>query len=232
MCCLTSSCHPVADTEHLPPLTRRCNRLPLKPSAYLPQSLECPECQGLTIFDVNVSRHSFRRQTDPLRALMPGPVCARRPGAGNRRGRRPGTDSARQHATRCGAPGQGFGERAGGPACRVAQCHDQRRGSAGGAADAGQPAPHGRHHGADRAPGAGHPGTQACAPVAPPEAETDFGSLATGAALATLLLLPVFWFTRRKAAAGVAAPTRIEPPLAAPVEPPPPEEVAAAQAAG
>jgi len=73
----------------------------------------------------------------------------------------------------------------------------------------------------------GIPAPRPAPPVTPPEADTDFGSLATGAALATLLLLPVFWFTRRKAAAGVAAPTRIEPPLAAPVEPPPPEEVAA-----
>jgi hypothetical protein len=73
----------------------------------------------------------------------------------------------------------------------------------------------------------GIPAPRPAAPVTPPEAETDIRSLATGAALATLLLLPVFWFARRKAAAGVDAPTRIEPPLAAPVEPPPPEEVAA-----
>ena len=71
------------------------------------------------------------------------------------------------------------------------------------------------------------PAPRPAAPVTTAEAETDLRGLATGAALATLLLLPVFWFTRRKAAAGVAAPTRIEPPLAAPVEPPPPEEVAA-----
>jgi hypothetical protein len=73
----------------------------------------------------------------------------------------------------------------------------------------------------------GIPAPRPAAPVAPAEAETDIGSLATGAALATLLLLPLFWFTRRKIAAGAEAPARKEPPLAAPVEPPPPEEFAA-----
>ena len=75
----------------------------------------------------------------------------------------------------------------------------------------------------------GIPAPRPAAPVTPAEAETDIGSLATGAALATLLLLPLFWFTRRKATAGADAPTRIEPPLAAPAEPPPPEEIAAAK---
>ena len=75
----------------------------------------------------------------------------------------------------------------------------------------------------------GIPAPRPAVTVAPAEAETDIRSLATGAALATLLLLPVFWFARRKAAAGIDAPTRIEPPLAAPVEPPPPEEIAAAE---
>ena len=73
----------------------------------------------------------------------------------------------------------------------------------------------------------GIPAPRPAAPVTPAEAETDIGSLATGAALATLLLLPLFWFTRRKAAAGAEAPPRTEPPHAAPVEPPPPEEIAA-----
>jgi hypothetical protein len=75
----------------------------------------------------------------------------------------------------------------------------------------------------------GIPAPRPAVTVAPAEVETDIRSLATGAALATLLLLPVFWFARRKAAAGIDAPTRIEPPLAAPVEPPPPEEIAAAE---
>lgn len=74
----------------------------------------------------------------------------------------------------------------------------------------------------------GIPAPKPTTPVTPAEAETDIGSLATGAAIATLLLLPLFWFTRRKVAAGPEAPARKEPPLAAPVEPPPPKEIAAA----
>ena len=73
------------------------------------------------------------------------------------------------------------------------------------------------------------PAPRPAAPVTTAEAETDIRSLATGAALATLLLLPLFWFTRRKATAGADALTRIEPPLATPAEPPPPEEIAAAK---
>lgn len=74
----------------------------------------------------------------------------------------------------------------------------------------------------------GIPAPRPAAPVTPTEAETDIGSLATGAAIATLLLLPLFWFTRRKVAAGPEAPARKEPPLAIPVELAPAAEIAPA----
>lgn len=75
----------------------------------------------------------------------------------------------------------------------------------------------------------GIPASRPAAPATPPEPETDIKSLATGAAAATLLLLPLFWFTRRKLTTGAETPTRTEPPLAAPADAAPAEAIAVAR---
>ena len=73
----------------------------------------------------------------------------------------------------------------------------------------------------------GIPAPKPAIETAPAEPEMDIKSLATGAAAAAILLLPLFWLTRRKTAAS-QTPARIEPPLAAPPEVAPADETAPA----
>jgi hypothetical protein len=75
------------------------------------------------------------------------------------------------------------------------------------------------------------PAPRPAAPALPAEPETDIRSLAIGAAAAAILLLPLFWFTRRKVATGTEAPARTEPMRAAPVERPPADEIGSASQA-
>jgi hypothetical protein len=74
----------------------------------------------------------------------------------------------------------------------------------------------------------GIPAPKPAVAVAPAEPETDIKSLAIGAAAAAGVLLPLFWFTRRKTAASPEGPARIEPPLAALPEVAPADETAPA----
>jgi hypothetical protein len=73
----------------------------------------------------------------------------------------------------------------------------------------------------------GIPAPKSAVEATPAEAGTDIKSLAIGAAAAALLLLPLFWFTRRKTDTSPEGPARIEPPLAAPPEVAPADETAA-----
>jgi hypothetical protein len=72
------------------------------------------------------------------------------------------------------------------------------------------------------------PAPRPATPAVPADPETDIKSLATGAAAAAILLLPLLWFTRRKTATGPEGPARTEPARAAPVEIPPAVEIASA----